>query len=228
MTRQCSQGRPAPGVHPVPVVHPVLKHTDDVHNHNSIEASKPTGDIHTPSSIEGNRSHDCTMELSRDAPQSPDPDVEFVCETLGPVTATLNQRLSLKQTAVTETDSTCGMKDSDSAGRPAAAARQRDGGNLSDEVVKGPSNTTQDSFLENGRASQKTHTDATQDPGMEYSYSYLYSYLLEYFFSVLSCTLYLAKFTSTCTRIYLSTVTKTLVLMSTLRVLLSPFLISIR
>ena len=103
------------------------------------------------------------MELSRDAPQSPDPDVEFVCETLGPVTATLNQRLPLKQTVVTETNSTCGMKDSDSAGRPTAAARQRDGGNLSDEVVKGPSNTTQDSFLENGRASQKTHTDATQD-----------------------------------------------------------------
>ena len=45
-------------------------------------------------------------------------------------------------------------------------------------------------------------------PGMEYSYSYLYSYLLEYFFSVLSCTLYLAKFMSTCTRTYLSTVTK--------------------
>ena len=163
VTRQCSQRRPAPGVHPVPVVHPVPKHTDDVHNHNSIDASKPTGDIHTPSSIEGNRSHDCTMELSRDALQSPDPDVEFVCGTLGPVTATLNQRLPLKQTVVTERNSTCGMKDSDSAGRPTAAARQRDGGNLSDEVVKGPSNTTQDSFLENGRASQKTHTDATQD-----------------------------------------------------------------
>ena len=163
MTRQCSQGRPAPGVHPVPVVHPVPKHTDDVHNHNSIEVSKPTGDIHTPSSIEGKRSHDCTMELSRDAPRSPDPDVEFVCETLGPVTATLNQRLPLKQTVVTEADSICGMKDSDSAGCPTAAARQRDEGNLSDELVKGPSNTTQDSFLENGRASQKTHTDATQD-----------------------------------------------------------------
>ena len=60
--------------------------------------------------------------------------------------------------------------------------------------------------------------------GMEYSYSYLYSYLLEYFFSVLSCTLYLAKFTSTCTRTYLNTVTKNPVLMSTLRVLLSTFL----
>ena len=52
-------------------------------------------------------------------------------------------------------------------------------------------------------------------PGMEYSYSYLYSYLLEYFFSVLSCTLYLVKFMSTCTRTYLSTVTKNPVLMST-------------
>ena len=50
---------------------------------------------------------------------------------------------------------------------------------------------------------------------MEYSYSYLYSYLLEYFFSVLSCTLYLVKFMSTCTRTYLSTVTKNPVLMST-------------
>ena len=60
--------------------------------------------------------------------------------------------------------------------------------------------------------------------GMEYSYLYLYSYLLEYFFSVLSCTLYLAKFMSTCTRTYLSTVTKKTVLMSTLRVLLSTFL----
>ena len=59
--------------------------------------------------------------------------------------------------------------------------------------------------------------------GMEYSYSYLYSYLLEYFFSVLSCTLYLAKFMSTCTRTYLSTVTKKTVLMSTLRVPLSTF-----
>ena len=59
--------------------------------------------------------------------------------------------------------------------------------------------------------------------GMEYSYSYLYSYLLEYFFSVLSCTLYLAKFMSTCTRTYLSTVTKNPVLMSTLRVPLSTF-----
>ena len=58
-------------------------------------------------------------------------------------------------------------------------------------------------------------------PGMEYSYSYLYSYLLKYFFSVLSCTLYLAKFISTCTCTYLSTVTKHTVLMSTLRVLLS-------
>ena len=57
--------------------------------------------------------------------------------------------------------------------------------------------------------------------GMEYSY--LYSYLLESFFSVLSCTLYLAKFMSTCTRTYLSTVTKNPVLMSTLRVLLSTF-----
>ena len=43
---------------------------------------------------------------------------------------------------------------------------------------------------------------------MEYSYLYLYSYLLEYFFSVLSCTLYLANFMSTCTRTYLSTVAK--------------------
>ena len=43
-------------------------------------------------------------------------------------------------------------------------------------------------------------------------------------FSVLSCTLYLAKFMSTCTRTYLSTVTKNIVLMSTLRVLLSTFL----
>ena len=34
-------------------------------------------------------------------------------------------------------------------------------------------------------------------------------------FSVLSCTLYLAKFMSTCTRTYLSTVTKNPVLMST-------------
>ena len=103
------------------------------------------------------------MELSRDAPHSLDLDVEFVCETLGPVTGTLNQRLPLKQTVVTETDSTCGVKDSDSAWRPIAAARQRDEGNLSDDVVKGPSSTPQDSFLENGRASQKTHTDATQD-----------------------------------------------------------------
>ena len=61
-------------------------------------------------------------------------------------------------------------------------------------------------------------------PGMEYSYSYLYSYLLEYFFSVLSCTLYLVKFMSTCTRTYLSTVTKTPILMSTLREPLSTFL----
>ena len=36
------------------------------------------------------------------------------------------------------------------------------------------------------------------------------------FFSVLSCTLYLAKFMSTCTRTYLSTVAKNPVLMSTL------------
>ena len=43
-------------------------------------------------------------------------------------------------------------------------------------------------------------------------------------FSVLSCTLYLAKIMSTCTRTYLSTVTKNPVLMSTLRVLLSTFL----
>ena len=57
-------------------------------------------------------------------------------------------------------------------------------------------------------------------------YSYLYSYLLEYFFSVLSCTLYLVKFMSTCTRTYLSTVTKNLVLMSTLRVLLSTFFLN--
>ena len=46
------------------------------------------------------------------------------------------------------------------------------------------------------------------ESGMEYSYSYLYSYLLDYFFSVLSCTLYLANFMSTCNRTYLSTVTK--------------------
>ena len=44
------------------------------------------------------------------------------------------------------------------------------------------------------------------------------------FFSVLSCTLYLAKFMSTCTRTYLSTVTENPVLMSTLRVPLSTFL----
>ena len=44
------------------------------------------------------------------------------------------------------------------------------------------------------------------------------------FFSVLSSTLYLAKFMSTCTHTYLSTVTKNPVLMSTLRVLLSTFL----
>ena len=43
-------------------------------------------------------------------------------------------------------------------------------------------------------------------------------------FSVLCCTLYLAKFMSTCTRTYLSTVTKNPVLMSTLRVPLSTFL----
>ena len=61
------------------------------------------------------------------------------------------------------------------------------------------------------------------EPGMEYSYSYLYSYLLEYFFSVLSCTLYLANFMSTSNRTYLSTVTKNPVLMSTLRVPLSTF-----
>ena len=48
-------------VHHVPVVHPALKHTYDVHNR---------------SAIEGNRSQDCIMELFRDAPQSPD--VEFV------------------------------------------------------------------------------------------------------------------------------------------------------
>ena len=35
------------------------------------------------------------------------------------------------------------------------------------------------------------------------------------FFSVLSCNLYLANFMSTCTRIYLSTVAKKTVLMST-------------
>ena len=40
-------------------------------------------------------------------------------------------------------------------------------------------------------------------------------------FSALSCTLYFAKFMSTCSRTYLSTVTKIPVLMSTLRVLLS-------
>ena len=134
-----------------------------MHNHSSIEASKHTNDVHNPSSIEGNRNLDCTVELSRDAPQSTDPDVEFVCETLGPVTGALNQRLLLKQTVVTQTDSTCGMKDSDSAGCPTAAARQRDEGHLSDDVVKGPSNTPQDPFLEDGRASKKTHTNATQD-----------------------------------------------------------------
>ena len=42
-------------------------------------------------------------------------------------------------------------------------------------------------------------------------------------FSVLSCTLYLAKSRSTCTRTYLSTVAKKPVLMSLLRVLLSTF-----
>ena len=119
MTRQCSQGRPGPVVHHFPVVHPSLKHTDDVHN---------------PSAIEGNRSQDCIMELFRDALQNPD--VEFVCEKLGPVTGTLNQRLPVKQTVVTQTDSTCGMKDSDTAGRPTAVARQRDEGHLSDDVVK--------------------------------------------------------------------------------------------
>ena len=106
-------------VHHVPVVHPAPKHTDNVHN---------------PSAIEGNRSQDCTMELSMDAPQSSD--VEFVCETLGPVTGTLNQRLPVKQTVVTQTDSTCGMKMSDTARRPTAVARQRDEGHLSDDVVK--------------------------------------------------------------------------------------------
>ena len=65
--------------------------------------------------------------------------------------------------------------------------------------------------------------DAVLVAGMEYSYSYLYSYLLEYFFSVLSCTLFLGKFMITCTRSYLSTVTKNPVLMSTLRVLLGTF-----
>ena len=89
--------------------------------------------------------------------------MEFVCKTLGPVTGALNQRLPLKQTVVTQTDSTYGMKDSDSAGCPTAAARQSDEGHLSDNVVKGPSNTPQDSFLENSRASKKTHTNATQD-----------------------------------------------------------------
>ena len=44
------------------------------------------------------------------------------------------------------------------------------------------------------------------------------------FFTVLSCTLYLADFMSTCTRTYLSTFAKNPVLMSTLRVLLSTFL----
>ena len=43
------------------------------------------------------------------------------------------------------------------------------------------------------------------------------------FFSVPSCTLYLAKFMSTCTRTYLSTVTKNPELMSTLQVPLSTF-----
>ena len=61
------------------MVHPAPKHTDDVHNHSSIEASKHTNDVNNSSSIEGNRSQVCTMELSRGAPQSPDPDVEFVC-----------------------------------------------------------------------------------------------------------------------------------------------------
>ena len=59
-------------------------------------------------------------------------------------------------------------------------------------------------------------------PGMEYLYRYLYSYLLEYcFFSVLSCTQYLAKIMSTSTRTYSSTEAKRTVLMSTFRVLLS-------
>ena len=48
--------------------------------------------------------------------------------------------------------------------------------------------------------------------------------LTQVLFSVLSRTLYLANFMSTCTRTYLSTVAKKLVLMSTLRVLLSTFL----
>ena len=44
------------------------------------------------------------------------------------------------------------------------------------------------------------------------------------FFSVPSCTLYLAKFMSTCTRTYLSNVTKYPVVMSTLQVLLITLL----
>ena len=48
--------------------------------------------------------------------------------------------------------------------------------------------------------------------------------LTQVLFSVLSYTLYLAKFMSMCTRTYLSTEAKTSILISTLRVLLSTFL----
>ena len=79
------------------------------------------------------------------------------------------------------------------------------------------------SFGDLGSPAKKVKKKSHLKAGMEYSYSYLYSYLLKYFFSVLSCTLYLAKFMITCTRTYLSTVTKNPVLMSTLPVLLSTF-----
>ena len=78
-------------------VHPAPKHTYDAHNPSCIK-----GKHQVVSPV--NRSQDCTMELSRDSPQRPD--VEFVCETLGPVTETLNQRLPLKQIVVMQTDST--------------------------------------------------------------------------------------------------------------------------
>ena len=75
--------------------------------------------------------------------------MELVCETLGPVTDTLNQRLPLKQTVVTQMDFQCQRNDGDTAGRPTADARQRDEGHLPSDVVKSHSNTSDDSFLEN-------------------------------------------------------------------------------
>ena len=87
VTQQCSQGRPAPAVHPVPGVHPALKHTADAYKPSPIEGKHQ---VVYPVS----RSQDSSMELPRDSLQSRD--VELVCETLGPVTDTLNQRLPLK------------------------------------------------------------------------------------------------------------------------------------